>query len=222
MNRTFLLDFLRGLAANNHKPWMDEHRADYHQARAVFRELAAEVLQGVQQFEPDLQALTPNETMFRINKNDRFQQSQAPYKRHMGAGLKRDGRHSRWAGYFLIVEPGNSWLGAGKWQPDTTGLQRIRQEIHYAADAFHALRQQPDFVQHFPAGVEGERLQRPPKGYDKTDPDIEWLKLKSFIVHRPVSDAELLRPDFVARALESLRAAQPLVQFLNEAIGGED
>lgn len=221
MDRTFLLDFLRNLAAHNHKAWMDEHRTDYHQARALFRELAAEVLQGVQQFEPLLQPLAVNDTLYRINKNDRFQQSQEPYKRHMGAGLKRDGRHSRWAGYFLTVEPGNSWLGAGKWLPDAPSLQRIRQEIHYSADAFHALRQAPDFLHHFPDGVEGERLQRPPKGYDKADPDIEWLKLKSFIVHRPITDAELLRPDFVAQAVESLRAAQPLVQFLNEAIDSE-
>ncbi|QNE40258.1 DUF2461 domain-containing protein [Hymenobacter sp. NBH84] len=221
MNRASILDFLRGLAANNNKPWMDEHRAEYHQARAVFKELVAEVLQGVQGFEPALQTLTAGETMYRINKNDRFQQGQDPYKRHMGAGLKAEGRHSRWAGYFLTLEPGNSWLGAGKWLPDTASLQRIRQEIHYSPDTFHALRQHPEFVRHFPDGLEGDRLQRPPKGYDKNDPDIEWLKMKSYLVSRPISDAELLQPDFVARAVESLHVAQPLVQFLNQAIGEE-
>lgn len=222
MNRTIILDFLRGLAANNNKPWMDEHRAEYHRARAAYKELVGEVLRGVQSFEPTLHALTPGETMYRINKNDRFQQGQEPYKRHMGAGLKAEGRHSRWAGYFLTLEPGNSWVGAGKWLPDAASLQRIRQEIHYSADAFHTLRQHPTFVQHFPDGLKGERLQRPPKGYDKHDPDIEWLKMKSFLVSRPIADADLLRPDFVEKAVQSLHAAQPLVQFLNQAIGEEE
>ena len=221
MPRAFLLHFLRDLAANNHKAWMDEHRADYHRARATFRELTAEILRGVQQFEPDLLPLAANDALYRINKNDWSKQGEAAYKRHMSAGLKRDGRHARWAGYFLAVEPSHCWVGAGKWHPDPASLQRIRQEIHYSPAAFHALRQQPDFTRHFPAGIQGERLQRPPKGYAKADPDIEWLKLKSFLVRHPIADADLLRPDFVPRALETLRAAQPLVRFLNEAIGEE-
>lgn len=219
MDRAFLLDFLRDLAANNHKAWMDAHRADYHRARAIFTALVQEVLTGLQEFEPDTRGLTPADVMFRINKNDRSQRDPEPYKRRMGAGLKRDGRHAPWAGYFLAVQPeGHTWMGAGIWRPDTAGLTRIRQEIHYNGPEFQALRDDAELRRLFPAGLQGERLQRPPRGYDQHTPDLEWLRLKEFRVAQPFPDADVLRPDFVARVVAGLRVTQPLVRFLNEAL----
>ena len=222
MDLPFLLNFLRNLAANNNKAWMAANRADYHRARAVFTALVQELLNGLQRFDPDLQGITPSDSMFRINKNDRFQQSDEPYKNRMGAGMGRGGRHSPWAGYFIAVEAnGQSWIGAGKWRPEPAGLARIRQEIHYNGAEFHELRQTPELQRLFPDGFEGERLQRPPKGYDKNDPDIEWLKMKDFFVSHSFTDTELLAPDFVSRALASFQAAQPLVKFLNRALEAE-
>ena len=144
MNLSFVLDFLRDLAASNNKPWMDAHRADYHRARAEYTIFVEGLLRDAAEFEPGLRGLKAQDVMFRINKNDRFQQSDEPYKRHMGAGLKPGGRHSPWAGYFVAVEPnGETYVGAGRWMPEPAQLARIRQEIHYNAPAFHALRQDP-------------------------------------------------------------------------------
>ncbi len=219
MDRAFLLDFLRNLAANNHKAWMDENRGDYHRARAVFTELVTEVLAGLQLFEPELRGLTPADVMFRINKNDRSQRDPEPYKRRMGAGMKRGGRHAPWAGYFLAVQPeGYTWMGAGIWRPDTAGLTRIRQEIHYNGPEFQALREALALRHHFPAGLQGERLLRPPRGYNQQTPDLEWLRLKEFTVSQTFPDHEVLQPDFGARVVTGLRTTQPLVQFLNQAL----
>ncbi|QHJ07248.1 DUF2461 domain-containing protein [Hymenobacter busanensis] len=219
----FALDFLRQLHANNSKPWMDAHRADYHRARGAFAGLVTQLLKRAQAFEPDLAPLSPAETMYRINKNDRFQQSDEPYKRHMAAGFKRGGRQSPWAGYFVALEPGGeTYVGAGRWQPEPAQLARIRQEIHYSADAFHAMRQNAELLRHFPAGLDqSNALKTAPKGYDRDDPDIEWLRLKSFFVWRSIPDADVLRPDFADRVVAAWQAAQPLVHFLNHAVEGE-
>ncbi|WP_400191866.1 DUF2461 domain-containing protein [Hymenobacter sp. B81] len=219
----FLLDFLRQLALHNSKAWMDAHRADYHRARAAFTGLTTELLRRAQTLEPGLAPLSAADVMYRINKNDRFQQSDEPYKRHMGAGLKPGGRHSPWAGYFVAVEPGGeTYVGAGRWLPEPAQLGRIRQEIHYNADAFHALRQDAELLRHFPAGLDQTNaLKTAPKGYDRADPDIEWLRLKSYFVWHTVPDAEVLRPDFVDRVVSSWQAARPLVRFLNEAMAVE-
>jgi uncharacterized protein (TIGR02453 family) len=223
MDRAFILSFLRDLANNNSKAWMDANRADYHRARADYTAFVAELIQGLQQLEPDLTGLKPQDVMFRINKNDRFQQSDEPYKRHMGAGIKRGGRHSQWAGFFVAVQPGGeTYVGAGRWQPEAEQLARIRQEIHYNPTEFHALRQSPELLQHFPSGLDtSQALKTAPKGYDRTDPDIEWLRLKSFFVWRPFTDAEVLRPNFPAQVLAAWQAAQPFVHFLNEAMKTE-
>ncbi|MCB2377697.1 DUF2461 domain-containing protein [Hymenobacter sp. BT635] len=220
MDRQFLLTFLRDLAANNHKIWMDANRADYHRARAIYTEFTADLLERSQRFEPRLAGLSPSDVMFRINKNDRFQQSDEPYKRHMGAGLKPGGRHSPWAGYFVAIEPGGeTYVGAGRWMPEPAQLARIRQEIHYSPETFHALRQDAALLREFPQGLDmSQSLRTAPKGYDRADPEIEWLRLKSFFVWRSFSDKEVLRADFPDRVLAAWQAAQPWVHFLNEAM----
>jgi len=223
MDLQYLLDFLTRLAANNNTAWMAEHRADYQRARAACTELVRQVLAAVAPTDSDLENLTPADVMFRLHKNDRSQRDPEPYKRRMGAGFKRGGRHAERAGYFLAVQPdGMTWLGAGTFWPWPAMLAAIRQEIHYSPDEFHRLRQAPELLQYFPAGLEtsGAQLVRPPKGYAADDPDLAWLKLKTFGVGRYFSDAEVLAPDFVARVAAGMAAARPLVGFLNEAIGG--
>ncbi len=159
--------------------------------------------------------------MYRLHKNDRSQRDPEPYKRRMGAGLLPGGRHAPVAGWWLGVQPeGLSRLAAGIFQPTPAGLAAIRQEIHYNAAEFHARRQAAPLLAYFPTGLDldGPRLSRPPRGYGATDPDLAWLQLKSFTLNRHFADAEVLRPDFAARAVEGMRASAPLVRFLNAAL----
>jgi uncharacterized protein (TIGR02453 family) len=119
---------------------------------------------------------------------------------------------------------GQSWLGAGTFHPTPELLAAIRQEIHYSGDEFHRLRQAPELLRYFPNGLDtaGPQLTRPPRGYAANDPDLAWLRLKTFGVGRFYADAEVLAPDFVDKLVAAIAAAQPLVDFLNEALpGGE-
>lgn len=221
MNLPLVLDFLRDLAAHNHKAWMDEHRPRYHAARAEYAAFVEELLlRATAQLEPDLHGLRAPDLMFRINKNDRSQLDPEPYKRHMGAAFRPGGRHAPRAGYFVALQPdGGSYVGAGLRRADTAQLARIRQEIHYDASGFRALRQQPGLLHHFPNGLERtDSLKTAPKGYLRTDPDIEWLRLKSYFVWQHFPDADVQRPDFSARVLEAWQAARPLVNFLDQAL----
>ncbi len=221
MELAYLLDFLRRLAANNNTPWMAAHRADYQRARGAFTELIAQVLAGAATADPSLAALAPADALFRLHKNDRGHRDPEPYKRRMGAGLLRGGRHAPRAGYYLGVQPdGRSSLRAGFFNATPAGLGALRQEIHYNADAFHRLRRAPALLRHFPAGLatDGEQLARPPKGYPADHPDLAWLKLKTFGAVRLYSDDEVTAPGFVARAVAGIAAARPLVDFFNEAL----
>ena len=217
----FALDFLRRLALNNNTAWMAAHRPDYQRARAAVADLVQDVVNQATPHLPELAGLTPPQVMYRLHKNDRAQRDPEPYKRRLGAGLVPGGRHAPTAGWWLAVQPdGLSWLGAGIFRPTPAGLAAIRQEIHYSAAAFHALRQAPALLEHFPAGLDtsGPRLSRPPRGYAATDPDLAWLQLKSFTVGRHFPDAQVLQPAFGRQAVAAMLAAAPLVRFLNEAL----
>ena len=221
MDLDFLLHFLARLAANNTTAWMAEHRPDYQRARATCTELVRQVLAQAATTDPELANLTPADVLFRLHKNDRAHRDPEPYKRRMGAGLKRGGRHAPRAGYFLAIQPeGRSWLGAGTFHPTPEMLAAIRQEIHYSGDEFHRLRQSPELLAHFPAGVDttGPQLTCPPRGYLATDPDLTWLRLKTFGVGRYYADADVLAPGFVAQLVAGIAAARPLVDFFNEAL----
>ena len=221
MELEYLLNFLARLAANNTTAWMAEHRPDYQRARAACVELVQQVLARVATTDPDLANLTSGDVMFRLHKNDRAHRDPEPYKRRMGAGLKLGGRHAARAGYFVAIQPeGRSWLGAGTWWPTPELLAAIRQEIHYSGDAFHRLRQAPELLRYFPAGLDttGPQLTRPPRGYAATDPDVAWLRLKTFGVGRFYTDAEVLAPGFVDAVVAGIAAARPLVDFFNAAL----
>jgi uncharacterized protein (TIGR02453 family) len=223
MELDYLLDFLSRLAANNTTAWMADHRADYQRARAACTELVRQILAKAAATDPDLADLTPADVLFRLHKNDRAHRDPEPYKRRMGAGLKLGGRHAPQAGYFVAVQPeGRSWLGAGTFHPTPAMLAAIRQEIHYNGAQFHRLREAPELLRHFPAGLDttGPQLTRPPRGYSADDPDLPWLRLKTFGVGRFYADAEVLAPDFVERVVEGIAAARPLVDFFNEALPG--
>jgi uncharacterized protein (TIGR02453 family) len=200
---------------------MAEHRPDYQRARAACTELVRQVLAQAATTDPDLADLTTADVMFRLHKNDRAHRDPEPYKRRMGAGLKLGGRHAPRAGYFLAIQPeGRSWLGAGTFHPTPAMLAAIRQEIHYNSDEFHRRRQAPALLEHFPAGLDtaGPQLTRPPRGYAANDPDLAWLRLKTYGVGRFYSDAEVLAPGFVAQVVAGIAAARPLVDYLNEAL----
>ncbi|GAB3573843.1 DUF2461 domain-containing protein [Hymenobacter daeguensis] len=221
MELDFLLRFLTELAANNTTAWMAEHRADYQRARAACTELVHRVLAQTAATDPDLANLTTTDVMFRLHKNDRAHRDPEPYKRRMGAGLKRGGRHAARAGYFLAIQPeGRSWLGAGTFHPTPELLAAIRQEIHYSSDEFHRLRQAPELLRYFPDGIDttGPQLTRPPRGYAASDPDLAWLRLKTFGVGRFYTNAEVLAPDFAERVVAGIAAARPLVDFFNAAL----
>jgi uncharacterized protein (TIGR02453 family) len=221
MDLAFTLDFLRRLAANNNTAWMQAHRADYLRARDSFAALVAEVIRQATPALPELAGLTPAQSMFRLHKNDRSQTDPEPYKKRFGAGLIVGGRHAARAGYFLALIPGGgSWLRAGRFTPTPAELAAIRQEIHYGSDEFHRRLADATLLQHFPNGLDTSvaQLTRPPRGYTADDPDLPWLKLKSYGVVRLFADEEVLRPDFIDQVVAGMQAARPWVGFLNEAL----
>ncbi|RZK19904.1 MAG: DUF2461 domain-containing protein [Hymenobacter sp.] len=221
MDLASVLDFLHRLAANNNTAWMQAHRPEYLRARDSFAALVAEVLHQATPALPELAGLTPAQVLFRLHKNDRSQTDPEPYKKRFGSGLVPGGRHAQRAGYFLAISPGgHSWLRAGRFTPAPAELAAIRQEIHYSSDEFHRCLTDAELLRHFPNGLDmnAAQLTRPPRGYAADDPELPWLKLKSYGVGRLFLDEEVLKPDFIGRVVASMQAARPWVSFLNKAL----
>jgi uncharacterized protein (TIGR02453 family) len=214
------LRFLSQLKKNNNKPWFDAHRAQYEAARIDFSNFIQLVIEALERLDPSLAGLTSKDCLFRINRDVRFSKDKSPYKTNFGAIIKRGGRKSVYAGYYFHCEPGGSFAGGGLWMPAAPDLKKVRQEIDYNWTAFRTLVESRNFRKYYPGLYEGEdaKLSTAPKGYEKENPALEYLKFKSYIALMDITDEELTKGTLHKRTLSAYEALMPLVNFINQAL----
>lgn len=216
------IQFLKDLKLNNRKDWFDANRKLYEAAKADYLQLVSHVLKGLVANDATLALLQPKDCTFRINRDVRFSKNKDPYKTNMGAGFSKGGKKMQLAGYYFHCEPGASFIAGGLWMPMAPELKKIRQEIDYCLDEFKEIITNKHFVKTFGGLERGDDvlLKRAPKGYEEDNAALEYLKLKSFIVSTPISDANLVSPKLVQLIVDASAQIQPLVHFINRGIEG--
>lgn len=211
------LIFLKNLQKNNNKDWVDAHRDTYEIAKGNFKKFVQDLILGLSKFDPAVKHLEPKNCIFRINRDVRFSKDKSPYKNNMGASISPGGKKSFSAGYYFHLQPGASFLAGGMWQPEPVYLNAIRQEIDYNPNEFEKILKAKPFKEYFDGLSEEDKLKAVPKGYDKTHPQIELLKHKSFIVVHDLKDKEVLSKDFQKHCLTVFKAMHPMCLFLRKA-----
>ncbi len=215
------LQFLTKLKKNNSREWFNQHRDDYDASKENFIELVNQILANSSQFDQDLSLLTYKDCIFRINRDVRFSKNKDPYKNNMAAYFVKGGKKSWLAGYYFHCEPGGkSFIGGGLYGGEPNQIKKVRQEIDYNWDEFKGILENKSFKKLFGdlSKEEGMSLIREPKGYEKDNPAIDYIKLKNFIVAVPVTDEELTDKKLIKKIITCFTAMQPLLQFLNRAM----
>jgi uncharacterized protein (TIGR02453 family) len=215
------LQFLTKLKKNNSREWFNQHRDDYDAAKENFIELVNQILAQAGQFDQDIAVLSYKDCIFRINRDVRFSKNKDPYKNNMAAYFVKGGKKSWLAGYYFHCEPGGkSFIGGGLYGGEPDQIKKVRQEIDYNWEEFKGILQNKKFKQTFGdlSREEGMSLIREPKGYDKDNPAIDYIKLKNFIVSVPVTDEELTDKKIIKKIITCFATMQPMLQFLNRAI----
>ncbi|GGF49482.1 DUF2461 domain-containing protein [Echinicola rosea] len=211
------LQFLVALAENNSKEWMDANREWYQSIRKGFLETVGTLLEELKKVEPGLEGLRPKDCVFRQNRDIRFSANKAPYKNNMGGYFSPGGKKSLGPGYYLHIQPGESFLAGGIWMPAAEELKKIRQEIDYAGDELKAVIEQPAFKSSF-GEIHGERLKTSPRDYSTDHPHIDLLRLKSFVVTHPLTDEEVLSDRLVETCLGYYFKMKNFHAFLARAV----
>ena len=211
------LTFLNELAQNNHKPWFDANRPRYEALRTHFLDQIEIIYKSIAHIDEDLHGLEPRKCVFRINRDVRFSKDKSPYKPYFSAFLAKDGKKSLEAGYYLHLQANNgSFVAGGIWQPESTQLAKIRQEIDYNGNDLIQILNKKTFATLF-AKIEGETLVNPPKGYLAQNPYIELIKHKSFVVTHAISDHDIENGLFNATVENCFREQLPFNDFLRRA-----
>jgi uncharacterized protein (TIGR02453 family) len=97
-------------------------------------------------------------------------------------------------------------------------LAKVRQEIDYNPKDLKKIVASRRFRTLFGDFDDFDKLKTAPKGYPKDHPEIEWLKLKSFIASKPFTDKEVADKKFVSKVAAVCTEIKPLNDFIREAI----
>ncbi len=212
-----VLAFITALDQNNNKEWMDANKPWYLEAKQGFIELTSKLINATSTFDPAVADLEPKKCIFRINRDIRFSNDKRPYKNNFGMAMGEGGRNAGNPIYYLHIEPGNSFVAGGLYMPVAETLKKIRQEVDYNAADIKKIVENPAFAQTFGA-LQGEKLKTAPKGYPKDHPNIEFLKLKSYVVSHPLSDAEVAEKGLEETVASLFQLIKPLNDYLAVAI----
>jgi len=212
------LKFIKDVAENNNREWFAEHKDKYEEAKQDVLNLISVIIPELAKVDPLISADTdPKKNLMRIYRDVRFSKNKDPYKNNFGIWFSAKGKGVNEPGYYLHIQPGKSFIAGGYWMPEAAQLKLIRQEIDYNIDEFKEIISAKDFKKHFTLGT-SNALKNAPKGYDPADPNIEYLKLKSFEATTSLTDNEFFDPKLVNKLISSFGAIQPLVAFLRNAI----
>jgi uncharacterized protein (TIGR02453 family) len=215
--------FLKKLKSNNNRDWFENHKNDYLKAREEYEMFIEDLLPQIKKFDKKIdKSLSAKECLFRIYKDVRFSKDKTPYKTNMGASINPGGKKSPVAGYYVHIEPGNSFVAGGVWMPEPALLAAIRQEIDYNAKPLTDILKSASFRKWFKGLDEEDKLKSAPKGFDKDHEHIELLKNRHFLVSHVFSDKDVLQAGFKNKVLDSLKAMYPLMVYLREAAGEEE
>lgn len=213
-------DFLKALAKNNDRDWFNAHKDDYLQAKAKVEAFAAWLLPEMLKFDKDLALVDPKKCMYRIYRDIRFSHDKRPYKEYIGVFISKEGRHGSCAGYYVHLQPGQSFFGPGVYGLPPEKMKKVRDGIYFNAEAFKKILNAAALKRLYGKLMDDKesKMKLPPKGYDKTFPDIDLLKYRHYFLSCPVSDKEVMSADFAQKVLKGFETAYPFNKFLNDTL----
>ncbi len=217
--RTFA--FLSGLKANNTREWFKDHRPDYEDVKANLVEVAAKLTAEVARFDDAIRqsGFDPSTAVTRMNRDMRFSKDKTPYKTDFFVMVRTSPHFKRVAGYSIHIEPGGSYASAGRFRTEREPLSKIRHHISVRFPEWKSIVESPEVQRIFPDGfIAPNVLKNGPKGFDKSDPAIDYLKLEGFSLNHRMTDAAMCADGAVAEWVSAHETASPLVDFINTAV----
>lgn len=208
-------DFLNDLRANNNREWFNTYKPRYESALQNMVSFADAVMDEMRVHD-QLSTVSGKASLYRIYADTRFSKEKAPYKTHWGIRLSRATEYLR-GGYYLHIEPGNSFAAGGFFSPDPDDLKRIREDIGLNYEDWDALFQTPAIADTF-GSLRGETVKTAPKGFDKDHPGIDWLRYKQFLLRHDFTDQEVLSPDFVKTVDHTFQQLRPFFDYMSEVL----
>lgn len=209
--------FLADLAMNNRKAWMDEHRGERDDALRNFTGIAMTLHDYADRFDPFVAeaGIKPKQSYTRFFQEPRERIGRALYRADVDV-FANAGHPAEGFGYYLHIEPGNCYAGAGLFQPSKSALARLRKRLVDDPEGLKDTLADPKFKKAFPDGVVTRKaLGVVPEGFESSGPAAPYLKMVGLGCCQDVPDALLLDDEVIDLLIETFRAASQLVRYFD-------
>lgn len=205
-----VFEFLSALQQNNNREWFNENKEAYEsvkdQAYSFFDSVANE-LSKIDEFSKF--------KMYRIYRDVRFSADKSPYKNHFGAIFPRLQPYNR-GSFYVHLEPDNTFIGGGFWNPNKEDLLRIRKGIEIEDD-LEIILNEPKLKKDF-GGLFGESVKTAPKGFDKEHPRIDLIRCKQFLLKRDFSSELVFQPEFKDQVIDGYQTMRPFFLYMTDVL----
>ncbi len=205
-------DFLQRLKMNNNREWMQENKKEYLANEKKLKEFYTAVEKSL-----NVTDEIAKTKIFRINRDIRFSNDKTPYNSHRSVSFSRAGAHRR-GGYYLRLEPGNSYMAGGFFNPNPADLLRIRREFEMDSSEIRSILNNKEFKKAFGSFNEENAVKTAPKGFIKDAENIDLIRLKSFFVTHHFTDKEVFDPAFLDKLIYHYNLLRPFFNYMSEVL----
>lgn len=212
-----IMDFLKDLALHNERPWFQENKVRYEEAKKAFEELTNDLIVRIGAFDNSVKNLSPNDCIYRIYRDVRFSQDKSPYKRHFGCFINSRGKNSLHGGYYFHLQPNESMLGGGCWWLPTKILNVVRQTIVDQEQTFTQIVEDPVFKNLY-SKVTYDPLKTIPRGMPKDFTHPEYIKCRNYCVGTNLEDSFFEGNNWMDEIIKRFKLMKPFVDFINDTV----
>ncbi len=207
------LAFFTALKFHQDKAWFEDNRALYQSD--VFDPMVALLDDLTAAFAANKIPLKAQgkRSVFRIHRDVRFAKDKSPYKTHCGATLTRFGGKLDQGLVYLHIDPEGCFMAAGFHMLEPAELAKLRQAIVAKPARLQAMEKA--LAKGGLALTSEFQLSRVPRGFEalKGGPLDSVIRLKSFLVEAPLSEAEIRSPQLTERVVDFTAPRPPAARF---------
>jgi uncharacterized protein (TIGR02453 family) len=211
--------FFRGLERNNTREWFAPRKELFEtEVRGPMIELVGLVNEDLKKFAIDNVVANPAKAIYRLYRDTRFSKDKTPYKTHIGATFPRMGlpKHAG-AGFYFGVSHKHVEVAGGMYMPGPEELSAVRRAMVVDSARFLKLVGAKALLRK--VGVlQGEKLKRPPKGFEDGSAVGELLKHKQLYFYATLDSKLALSPRIRREVVERFAAMAEVMQWFNDVL----
>ncbi len=207
--------FLSNLKKNNNREWFLKNKEEYLTELSRIELFAQHLLNELKK-EDELETPSGKKSLHRIYRDIRFSKDKTPFKTNWSGSFTRATKLRR-GGLYFQLEPGNSFVAGGFWNPSSEDLKRIRNEIAFDATPLRKILKAKSFVSNFGI-LKGEKIKTSPRGFDANNTAIDLLCHKQFLLIKKFTDEEVVSKSFLKETTMAFKYMRPFFDYMSEIL----